>query len=497
MNKQLKFGIVLQYLQMILSALISLIYTPIMLRILGTSEYGLYNLSSSIISYLSLLSLGFGSSYLKFYSLAKHKNENDVSNLNALYLITFFIIALISVVIGFSLSFNVEIFMNSTYSMVDVEIAKKLLIILTINLAMTFISSVFVNYITSQERFIFLKIISLGKTVISPALSIIALFMGYGSIGLVLATTIISTFVDIVLILFSIFKLKMKFKFIKVDFKLLKPIFVFSIFIAINSIVDQINWQTDKIILGKMIGSVAVAIYGIGSTINSLYINIGVAISSVFAPRVNEIVAKNNQHMDDDLTNLMVSVGQIQFVVLGLVLTGFIIFGKFFISIWAGPDFWESYYIAILLIVPVTIALIQNIGIEIQRAKNKHKFRSIVYLIIAFSNIGISILLCRFLGIIGITIGTTISLLVGNGLIMNIYYHKVLHLDMVRFWKGIFTVALRLIPPLLLGIVLGVFTVTNLKTFIISIIIYSSIYCVFVYFLLIKKNKIIIYSSMK
>ena len=106
MNKQLKFGIILQYTQMILSALISLIYTPIMLKILGTSEYGLYNLSSSIISYLSLLSLGFGASYLKFYSSAKQKNKDEIANLNALYLITFSIIAIIALGIFLFIIFN-------------------------------------------------------------------------------------------------------------------------------------------------------------------------------------------------------------------------------------------------------------------------------------------------------------------------------------------------------------------------------------------------------
>ena len=56
-SKQIKLGIVLQYMQMGLSILISLIYTPIMLNILGQTEYGIYNLASSIISYLSLLFL--------------------------------------------------------------------------------------------------------------------------------------------------------------------------------------------------------------------------------------------------------------------------------------------------------------------------------------------------------------------------------------------------------------------------------------------------------
>lgn len=36
---------------------------------------------------------------------------------------------------------------------------------------------------------------------------------------------------------------------------------------------------------------------------------------------------------------------------------------------WAGTNYSEAYPITLLLIVPVTIPLIQNLGIEIQRAK--------------------------------------------------------------------------------------------------------------------------------
>ena len=52
---QLKTGVLLSYMTMGLNMLIQLIYTPIMIRFLGQSEYGLYTLVGSFISYLSLL----------------------------------------------------------------------------------------------------------------------------------------------------------------------------------------------------------------------------------------------------------------------------------------------------------------------------------------------------------------------------------------------------------------------------------------------------------
>ena len=46
---------------------------------------------------------------------------------------------------------------------------------------------------------------------------------------------------------------------------------------------------------------------------------------------------------------------------------------------WAGEGYDAAYYVGALVMIPAIIPLIQNIGIEIQKAKNMHKFRSIVY----------------------------------------------------------------------------------------------------------------------
>ena len=55
---QKKAGVLLSYGQTVLSTLISLVYTPVMLRLLGQSEYGLYTLVNGFISNLSLMSFG-------------------------------------------------------------------------------------------------------------------------------------------------------------------------------------------------------------------------------------------------------------------------------------------------------------------------------------------------------------------------------------------------------------------------------------------------------
>ena len=480
-------GIVLQYGQMGLSILVSLIYTPAMLSILGQTEYGIYSLASSIISYLNLLSLGFGASYIRFYSRYKQENDTEgIKRLNGLFMIVFVIMGVVALIAGLFIAFHVSWFFNDTYTENDLYIAKILMLFLSVNMAISFPASVFTSYVTSQERFIFQKVLNIGKTVLSPCLCIVFLFMGYGSIGMVAITTFLSITIDIINIVYCLKCLGMRFSFRHPNFALLKEIAIFSVFIAINQIIDQINWQTDKIILGKMMNATAVAIYAVAANINTMYINFSTAISGVFAPKIHRIVnaEKPEQEKNQELTDLFIKVGRVQFFVMMLILTGFIFFGQYFISRWAGEGYEESYYVVLLLICPGTISLIQNTGIEIQRAKNKHQFRSIVYLIMAILNVGMSIVFCYFWGVIGVTLGTTISFVVANGIIMNIYYHKKIGINIIQFWKEIAKALPSLILPVACGIaIMCLVSYSNIAYFILWILVYSAVYALSVYFL--------------
>ena len=486
-SKQIKWGVFLTYIQMFLSAIISLFCTPIIINLLGKSEHGLYNLASSIISYLSLFSLGFGASYIRFYSRYKKNNDEDgIKKLNGLFLTVFIILGLIVAVAGTILINNVEVLFNSTYSQADLNLARKLMIFLTFNMALSFPMSVFQSYISSQERFIFQKTLNLFKTILSPILNIVLLFLGFGSIGMVLVTTVIAIAVDIINIFYCFKKLNFKVKFGRIDFKLLKEIFAFSLFLAINLLVDQINGQTDKLILGKMISATAVSIYAVADTIRHLYVTLSTSISSVFVPTVHRIVNSNKdaKEIDENLTNLFIKIGRIQYFILALVLTGFIFFGYRFIVLWVGSDYSITYYMILLLIIPSTVPLIQNIAIEVQRAKNKHKFRSLVFLGIAICNLVISIFLCKVMGIIGVVLGTLIANILGQIITMNIYYHKKLGLNIIKFWKEICKASLGFIVPIIVGLLFTLFVNFNsIIVYFACIAIYSIVYLISIYLL--------------
>ncbi|GAA0109167.1 lipopolysaccharide biosynthesis protein [Clostridium tertium] len=469
---ELKIGVILSYSSMILGYIISIIYTPIMLRLLGQSEYGLYNLVSSVVSYLGLLSFGFGSAYMRYYSRYKvHNDKKNIAKLNGMFLIIFAAISLIAILSGGFLVNNIKLIFGDKLTISELTTSKILMIIMVFNIAISFPTSIFSSYITANEKYIFQKLLQMIKTLISPMIMLPILLLGYKSIGMVLVTTILNIIVEVSNILFCLKKLEMKFSFSKFDFRLMKDMAIFSFYIFINMIIDQINWSVDKFIIGRFRGTVAVAVYGLASQLNTYYLSLATSISNVFIPRVNRMVAVNNDNKE--LTNLFTRIGRIQFILLSLICSGIIFFGKPFIKMWAGINYSEAYIIVLVLIIPVTIPLIQNIGIEIQKAKNMHKFRSIIYLLIAIGNVLISIPFTRAYGEIGAAIGTGISILLGNGIAMNIYYHKGIGLDIKYFWSEILKFIPALILPIMLGIMINLFVdINQLIIFLISSIIY-------------------------
>ncbi len=157
---------------------------------------------------------------------------------------------------------------------------------------------------------------------------------------------------------------------------------MFSGFIAINMVVDQVNNNLDKLIITRYCGTAATAVYAVGQQLHTYFISFSTAVSSVFTPRIHQLVQDNKDdkaRLRTVLTELFVRVGRIQFLILSLVCTGIIFFGKPFIYFWAGPGYDDAYIIVLLLIIPGMVPLTQNLGIEMQRAQNLHKYRSIIY----------------------------------------------------------------------------------------------------------------------
>ena len=433
---QLKAGAILSYVNLTISTVIPLLYTPVMLRLLGQAEYGLYSLSNSVISYLSLLTLGLGGSILRYLTKSQTEGDRDALEKTAgLFVVLYSLIALLSLVVGIFLTYFTGTFFAKGLTAWETQRLNVLIVIMSLSAAISLLSVPFSSISICYERYIFRRIVEMISTIAVPILNLIVLYAGFASIGMALVSTAMQLVLFFLNVFFCTSRLKIHPQFRNLPFRMLKEIFQFTAFVFLSSVADLLYWSTDKILLGAMVGSSAVAVYNVGATFNTILQNMSSSISGVFAPRVNQYVFSG--HKIEDFSELLIRVGRIQYLVVSLVLSGFITFGQSFIILWAGNEYTEAYTVALLTMLPLAIPLVQNIAFTTITAQNKHQFRSVVYTILAVCNvIGTYLLIPRF-GIIGAALCTCIVFFLGHGLIMNWFYYKKIGLAIPRFWVNI------------------------------------------------------------
>lgn len=483
---QLKAGALLSYLSIGLNTIIGLLYTPFMLRMMGQSEYGLYSLAASVISYLTVLDLGFGNAIIRY--TAKYRVEGkkeEQYNMFGMFLLIYSIISLLTLLIGYFLYENITEIFNEAMSTEEVRKTRIMLLIMTFNLAFTFPFSLFGSILTAYEEFIFQKTINIIRIIINPIVMIFMLYAGYRAIGMVVIVTIFNVITLLINCWYCFNKLQIKVKFKNFEWGFFKEVSIYSFWILLNTIMDRIYWGSGQFILGIYRGTIAVSVYAVAIQLEQMYMNFSLAISGVFLPKITSITFK--EESTKLLSNLFVKVGRIQYIIMAYILSGFIVFGYPFILLWAGIEYSNAYYITLLFFVALIIPLIQNLGIVILQARNRLKFRSICYVVISILSLFISIPLAQKYGEIGCAIAVASALFLGQGLIMNLYYWKRIKIDIPLFWREIIKMSLT---PFAFSL-MGFFVVQNIEMSVaklcFSTIVFSIMYFISSWFLDLNK----------
>ena len=480
-NNQLRTGVVLSYLNLAISSIIPFVYTPVMLSILGQAEYGLYSLAHSVVGYLSLLNFGFGTTIIRYLSKYRaEKNTDAFQKTFGFFVLLYSGLGLVILLGGSGLAISVDSIFDQGLTSDEIATMRILVMIMALNLAMSFPSSVFTSVVASCEHYTFQVGMNILSTIAAPVGNLIALYLGYGAIGMTVAATVTHLIIAPINIFYCFRILNTRPIFSRLPGALIREMLGFSVFVFMGTLVDMLFWATDKVILGMLASTVAVAVYNVGGTFNTIVTQLSIVISGVLVPRITGMVITNTPK--EEWSNLFIRVGRLQFLIIGLIVSGFSVFGRVFIGLWAGPAYADAFWVAVLTMFPLCIPLIQNTGLSIVTAQNKHQFRAIVYLLIAIANVISTYLIVPYIGIIGAALCSCISYLLGQGLIMNIYYYKVTGLDIPRFWGNILRMAV--IPGMMIAaglFILKRITLDGWIPFLAGVVIYTGIYALLMY----------------
>ncbi len=435
MSSQIKKGAILSYVTIIVNIAIGFLYTPWMIKTIGKSDYGVFMLVTTFLSYFVT---DFGLSHTIARYLSKYRIEgktNEIKNLLGVVgkVYIYFNIAIIFV-LTIVYIFSAQIFVKLTPE--EVVKLKHVFVIVGFYSLLTFTFSPLDSLYIAYEKFSIQRKLDLVNKLSTVMLMIVFLWLGYGLYTMVMVNAGVTLITILLKVLISRNWFNQKINFSYKNKTLLKELFKFSFWVSIIGIAQRLMINITPTILGIVSGTTQITIFSLAIVIDGYIWTFAHALNGLFLPEISRLETKKNNK--EEVTNLMIRVGRIQLLIMGMVFIGLIVLGKEFIQLWLGKGFEELYYVILLLIIPSIITLTQEIAYTYLFVINELKYRAILFLTTSFISVGISFYFGKAYGAIGSAIGVFITIMLCHVIGMNIIYWKKIKLDIPRFFKEVF-----------------------------------------------------------
>ena len=433
-----KWGVILRYIQLISNVAVKFIYTPFLLRALGQNEYGLFSLTMSIVGYLAILDLGFGSTVTRF--TVKYKSEGDKMKLYSLYStlsVIYIIIGLLAMLICFLLSISADNLYGNTMSATEVYKLRLMILLCGVNLLFTFPLQISASVLVAYERFIIKNGVTLIFTFLQPTVMIALLYLIHmKSVGAIVVVTSCNLLTYLIYYIYAVRKLDFKFSIKMFEPAMLKGLLTFSVWMFLMMLFEQLQYNSGQFIIGMFQGADVVAVWGITMIFVLNYRSISTAITNVFLPSFMAYSFENN---DGKIESSVYKMTRIQALALIFIIINFALFGKVFIHIWAGSEYAKAFPCALLIMLAMTPALLLEFCYLYQLAANKLMYK----IVTSFSSFMIAfvvVYLYREIDLDSYALLMTISLLLGQVACVLFFIHKYMAIKMRFVVQEIFHV---------------------------------------------------------
>jgi O-antigen/teichoic acid export membrane protein len=411
---------------------------PFLINNLGASDYGVWVLVGSLAGYLGLLDFGVTQSTVKF--IAEHRARGDQDAINRVItggLAVFTAVGAISLLASLILA----LFFNRIFHTTLPDATVGLVVILVgLNLAVTFPASVFLGVLRGYQRY------DIGAAATSVSILARCIFIywaitrGYGIVALA-ALTLLFDVARLAYITYRVRGLNPDIRVGKAYFRReeLGRLFGHSFWMFLIMVGDQVNFATDSVIIGLFLSSQAITVYTIAGRLVGYQRSLVVEMVGVLMPAVSAL------HASDDaagVRDLMVS-GAKWTLLLALPAAGvFFLLGDRFIALWIGKDIAESALLLKILTVGILAHLCEMTVTTTLVGMGRAHVVARWVLAQAAVNLALSLILIKPYGLVGVALGTSISMVLFALISIPVYFRYHLHVPLGDFARR------ALLPPL-------------------------------------------------
>jgi len=426
-KQQFNVGIIISYALIIFNLLYGFFFFPFVVKQVGDFDFGIYQTLSSLIAQLSLVDFGVTAAVTRFVSKfnTKHQDENKNSYCSLAAKQSLIVTGII-VLVGLVFLFIINPLYGKSFGAENIPYAYLLFIIMFVNTIISIPFSFFTAIATAHERFVFANSLKLVQLLGKVGLSLCLVFVFKNSLALAISfliVTVICLVVSYVYVKKKLnIKINLKLKTRKLPF--FKESLSYILIMFLTSVIDLFNGNIDKVLIGAnpALGPSAVTLYSYALMIFTVFNQVGCSLSDMMIPMMND-------ELENDATNKqaeekIISIGRLQSIVTGLILFGFILLGKPFISLWIGEQYQDVYIYCIILLVSCYFSLCLTPCHAFLKAKGKLKARTIIIAIGALFNFVITFVGVYFNNMYFAAIGTGASSLIFETFIMCFIYKK-------------------------------------------------------------------------
>ena len=400
-------------------------------------EYGLFMLSGSVISWLALSDMGLGATVRKYVTAfrARHEENEQKAFLGQATLL-FSVIAFITLIVGVVCFFYLEEFFPDLTP--DQHSTLQVLYLLTLgNMIVAFPLRPLTCLPGCYLKYVIPGLISLSSSLLGAGLTVLLLVCGYKAIGLSVLGVAMGVVGLIAGLIYTIGVLGVRLRFGRPNWKLYREMFQFSFWVLLNQIMDMFYWRAGTPIVARLSGAGAVSLFTLGTSFASYFMTASTAISGVVGTKIMQMVAADAD--GERLTDTMIRAGRMQLTILCIIILGFLVLGHDFLHLWVGKSIGDGvttvWLGALLVLLPLFIPLTQNVGLSLLQAMNIHRGRAIFLFYSSLICVIVGYVLTTFWGPIGMFIGTGVSLVFGQCVMINLYYHRRAGLNIPRFFR--------------------------------------------------------------
>ena len=423
MNNKRGTGIALSYVYLVLNMVIGLFISSFIIRRLGDTEYGLYQTVGSFANYLVMLEFGTGTVMTRNLSVYRHDETKERTSkcISTLWIITF-VLSLLIFGVATIFMLNMGTIYKNTMTLEQLSYGRWIFSLIVINLVLSFFQSTANGMLLGFENYTFSNKLKIVKLIIRTLIAVLVLYFWPFAIALTIVDCLLSVISLTSTIIYCKSKYGLQIRIKSFDKQILKESLPLCIALILQTLINQANNEVDKTVLGICLSLESVAIYSVAQYIYSMFSSITTVPIKMYMPEVAQTIISGLKGLS--LTKTLIQPCRLITIFGGMIMFGFIAVGRQFISVLYGEQYLPAWLYANIIIIPMFINMTNGVLVNVLDVLKKRMIRSYILLATTAINIFLTIYLINQIGIIGAVIATAVSVIIGQDIIMNIYYSK-------------------------------------------------------------------------